>query len=154
MNGPQITVVGHLAWDPRARALAGGTAVTDFRIGTTPSRFDKATNAWTDLETLWFSVSCWRNLAENVAQSLKKGDRVVVTGRLTTRTYKTEQGEMRSSLEIDATSIGMDLSRGPVTQTRVERAPSAVDNDWTSPPADVDPQTGEVAALVPEQVAA
>lgn len=155
MNGPQITVVGHLAWDPRARALAGGTAVTDFRIGCTPSRFDKTTSSWNDLETLWFTVTCWRVLAEHVAQSLKKGDRVVVTGRLTTRTYKTEQGELRNSLEIDASSVGMDLSRGPVTQTRVERTHAPTEGDpWAGQADDVDPQTGEVASVTPEQVAA
>jgi single-strand DNA-binding protein len=157
LNGPQITVVGHLAWAPRARVVAGGTAVADFRIATTPRKFDKATNSWTDLETLWFGVTCWRGLAENATQSLKKGDRVVVTGRLTTKSWKNEQGEDRSSLEIDATSVGIDLSRGPVTQTRVERtqvtaedAPPPSEDEWPAPQDVVDP----VTAAIPDQVAA
>lgn len=154
MNGPQITVVGHLAWPPRTRTLAGGTVVADFRIGQTPSRFDKATNAWVDLETLWFGVTCWRALAEHTGTSLKKGDRVVVTGRLTTRSWTNDKGEARSGLEIDATSVGIDLSRGPVTQTRVERMSGAVDDQWNESPAGVDPLTGELEAAIPEQVAA
>lgn len=143
MNGPQITVVGHLAWPPRARVLAGGVTVADFRIATTPRRHDKATGQWTDLETLWFGVTCWRALAEHCASSLKTGDRVVVTGRLTTRSWVNDKGEERSGLEIDATSVGLDLSRGPVTQTRVER---------TQATAEVDPFTGEVSGQ--EQAAA
>ena len=155
MNGPQITVVGHLARPPRARTLAGGTVVADFRIATTPRRLDKATGQWSDLETLWFGVTCWRALAEHAALSLKKGDRVVVTGRLTTRSWRTEQGEDRSGLEIDAISVGLDLARGPVTQIRVERVHASSDEEpWVTQPADADPLTGEVAAVVPEQTAA
>lgn len=154
MNGPQITVVGHLAWPPRARTLAGGTVVSDFRIATTPSRLDKTTGQWTDLETLWFGVTCWRTLAEHCASSLKKGDRVVVTGRLSWRTWKNDQGEERSGLEIDASSVGLDLSRGPVTQTRVERSSGAAHDDpWAAVPQ-LDPHTGKAAPAVPDQAAA
>jgi single-strand DNA-binding protein len=148
VNGPQITVVGHLARPPRLRTLAGGTVVADFRIGTTPSRLDKATGEWIDLETLWFGVTCWRSLAEHSALSLNKGDRVVVTGRLSAKSWKTEQGEQRNGLEIDATSVGMDLTRGPVTQLRVQRSvaqPTAAD-PWVATGDSVDPMTGELTA--------
>lgn len=166
LNGPQITVVGHVAWPPRLRSLASGTVVADFRIGTTPSRFDKTTNAWVDEETLWFNVNCWRTLAEHAALSFHKGDKVIVTGSMTTRSWKSKEGEERSSLEIDATSVGMDLARGPVLQKRVERtqpadtaaADAATDDaaadPWMSQPIDSDPLTGEPGSAVAAEAAA
>jgi single-strand DNA-binding protein len=162
LNGPQITVTGHVAWPPRLRTLATGTIVTDFRVAFTPSRFDKATSNWVDQETLWFGVTCWRSLAEHAALSFKKGDKVIVTGHLSTRSWQSKEGEERNSLEIDAISVGMDLSRGPVTQLRVERPQAAPDSQqevaesepWAGVPDGVDPMTGEIAAEVPEQTAA
>ncbi|MCW2571855.1 MAG: single-strand binding protein [Frankiales bacterium] len=162
LNGPQITVTGHVAWPPRLRTLATGTIVTDFRVAFTPSRFDKATNNWVDQETLWFGVTCWRSLAEHAALSFKKGDKVIVTGHLSTRSWQSKEGEDRNSLEIDAISVGMDLSRGPVTQLRVERPQAAADAEqeaaesaaWAGAPDGVDAMTGEIAAEVPEQTAA
>ncbi|MEO6204518.1 MAG: single-stranded DNA-binding protein [Mycobacteriales bacterium] len=121
MHEPVLTVVGNIGRTPRQRVLANGTIVADFRLASTPRRFDKATSSWNDGDTTWFGVTCWRALAEHCAQSLGKGDRVIVTGRLTTRTWVNDQGEERSSLEIDATAVGFDLTRGPVTQTRVVR---------------------------------
>src|SRR3954470_5179160 len=133
MNGPQITVVGHVGAKPKLRVLASGAVVADFRVAFTPSRQDKATGVWNDLETMWFTVSCWRNLGEHATMSFDKGDRVIVTGRLSIRSYKTEQGEARVSLEIDASSVGMDLTRGPVVQRRVERVQPASTVEETVP---------------------
>lgn len=118
MQEPVITVSGNVGGMPRTRVVASGSVVTDFRIANTPRDVDKATGQWSDGQTVWFGVSCWRNLAENVAASVKTGDRVVVTGRLRAHTWKTEQGEERSSLEIKAQSIGFDLSRGKAVQER------------------------------------
>ena len=118
MLEPFITVVGNVGAPPRTRVLASGAVVTDFRIASTPRRVDKATGAWSDGETIWFGVSCWRLLAENVAASLRTGDRVVVTGSLRAHTWKTEQGEERSGLEVDAQTVGFDLSRGRAVQER------------------------------------
>lgn len=157
MNEPYITVTGNVGAIPRHRTVQG-VPVTDFRIGSTPRRMDRASGEWSDGETLWFSVSCWRALAQNVAESLRKGDPVVVTGRLLTRSWTTETGETRSGLEIDATSIGLDLSRGTALLRRTERTSSAAgagagaaaaDGLATSGPVwestgEVDPQTGEV----------
>ncbi len=157
MNEPYITVTGNVGAIPRHRTVQG-VPVTDFRIGSTPRRMDRASGEWSDGETLWFSVSCWRALAQNVAESLRKGDPVVVTGRLLTRSWTTETGETRSGLEIDATSIGLDLSRGTALLRRTERTSSAAgagagaaaaDGLATSEPVwestgEVDPQTGEV----------
>jgi len=112
---------------PRTRVVANGSVVTDFRIAHTPRRVDKATGAWSDGETIWFGVSCWRLLAENVAASLKTGDRVVVSGQLRAHSWKNEQGEERSSLEIDARTVGFDLSRGKAMQERT--TPLAVTTD-------------------------
>jgi single-strand DNA-binding protein len=115
---PFITVVGNVGADPRTRMVAGGQVVTDFRIASTPRKVDRTTDAWIDGETIWFGVSCWRMLAENVAASVKKGDRVVVTGRLRARSWTTEQGEERSNLEIEAQTVGFDLARGKAVQER------------------------------------
>jgi len=156
VNAPQITVVGHLAREPKLRTLAGGTVVADFRIGSTPSRIDRATGQWSDLPTMWFGVSCWRTLGEHAAMSLKTGDRVIVTGRLTMRTWTNDQGEERSGWEIDASSVGMDLSRGPVTQYRVSRPQTAAeseatdDADWPAQEPPHDPITGELLDPAPE----
>ena len=152
MSDTQITIVGNVGWQPNHKALASGTVVTDFRVATTPRRLDKATGEWRDLETMWYGVTCWRGLADNVAASVQKGDRVVVTGRLSQRSYE-KDGEKRTVLEIDATSIGFDLSRYPVMAVRPARQVEAVDaggddaaaDAWTT--SEADPLVGSV----PEQ---
>ena len=155
MSETQITVVGNVAWTPNHKVLASGAVVTDFRMAHTPRRLDKASGEWRDLETIWYGVTCWRGLADNVAQSVHKGDRLIVTGRLSQRSYE-KDGEKRTVLEIDASSIGFDLSRYPVMTVRPARPvePAAVeaatddDHIWES--ADADPMTGELVAAVPE----
>jgi single-strand DNA-binding protein len=156
MYEPQITIVGHLAYQPRSRTLAGGTIVTDFRVASTPRKQDKESGEWSDQETLWFGVTCWRALAENTALSLSKGDRVIVTGRLLAKSWVTKEGEPRSGFDIDATSIGFDLSRGPVRQLRLERASTApaAEDQWAGAPVEADPLTGEISAPVAEPAAA
>ena len=154
MNDTTITVIGNLGQDPSRRVLASGVVVTDLRVAHTPRRLDKASGEWRDLETIWFSVTCWRDLADNVAASMKKGDRVVVQGRFTTKGYTTKEGESRLSLDIDASAVGFELSRATVTAHRRERAADvdaavAVDDPWSTQP--VDPSTGEV---LPGQAAA
>ena len=138
MLEPFITVVGNVGAPPRTRVLASGAVVTDFRIASTPRRVDKA-GAWSDGETIWFGVSCWRLLAENVASSLRTGDRVVVTGHLRAHTWKTEQGEERSGLEVAAQTVAFDLSRGRAVQER--SVPLTVTTD---PGVRADTLTGEV----------
>ena len=138
MLEPFITVVGNVGAPPRTRVLASGAVVTDFRIASTPRRVDRS-GAWSDGETIWFGVSCWRLLAENVASSLRTGDRVVVTGHLRAHTWKTEQGEERSGLEIDAQTVAFDLSRGKATFERsaplaVASDPGPADDDETALP--------------------
>mgnify|MGYP003296684987 CR=1 FL=1 len=133
MNGPQITVVGNVGGSPKLRSLADGTFVTSFSVAMTPSRFDKTSEAWVDQETLWFRVTCWRSLAEHAAMTFNKGDKVIVTGTFSTSTWKDKDDVERVSSEIDAVSVGMDLTRGPVVQRRFERVTA-------------DPMTGEVVS--------
>ena len=134
MQEALITVAGNVGAVPRTRVVAGGAVVTDFRIAHTPRKLDKATGVWSDQPTLWFGVSCWRALAENVAASVKTGDRVVVSGRLRAHVWKNEQGEERSGLEIEAQSIGFDLSRGKAVLERT--TPLAVTSDPGQRPVD------------------
>jgi single-strand DNA-binding protein len=136
---PFITVTGHVGAPPRMRVLASGAVVTDFRVASTPRNKDKDTGVWTDGETMWFGVSCWRALAENVAASVHKGDKVVVSGRLTVSTWTTEKGEQRSGLEIVNPTVGFDLSRG--TAVLHKNPPLTITTDPGYP---VDIVTGEV----------
>jgi single-strand DNA-binding protein len=153
---PVITVAGNVGAMPRTRVVANGSVVTDFRIAHTPRKIDKSTGAWADGQTIWFGVSCWRLLAENVAASVKTGDRVVISGRLRAHVWKNEQGEERSGLEIDAQSIGFDLSRGKAVQER--SVPLAVTSDPGFPvppePAELDELLDEGELAEPDQAAA
>lgn len=131
MHEPHITVVGNVGAPPRTRVLPSGAVVTDFRVASTPRKHDKASDAWSDGETIWFGVTCWRGLAENVAASLQKGDRVVVTGRLGASSWTTDLGEKRSGLEIDAATVGFDLLRAKAVQERT--VPLTVTSDAGRP---------------------
>lgn len=130
MHEPQITLTGNLGWPPRLRTVAGGTSVADFRVACTQRRRD-AQGEWSDGETLWFGVTCWRQLAENAAASLKKGDRVVVAGRLAQRTWRGDDGVEHVNLEIEASSVGVDLNRCVVSVERPARKGAAEDL-WAS----------------------
>lgn len=115
------TVVGNLAADPEYRRFDSGVEVLNFRMGSTPRRFDRATARWVDGETSWWRVACWRGLAANCAKSLRKGDRVVVVGRLRTSAWTTEDGRRGTSLEIEAEAVGHDLTWGTTEFERVVR---------------------------------
>src|SRR3954451_2782723 len=97
----QITVVGNLVDDPELRFTPSGAAVANFRIASTPRTFDKQTNEWKGGDSLLLSCSVWRQAAENVAESLQRCMRVVVQGRLKSRTYETREGEKRTVFEIE-----------------------------------------------------
>lgn len=148
MHEPFMTVVGHVAGPPRLRTTPSGVSVADFRIASTPRRQDRAEGTWSDGETIWFGVTTWRGLAEHVASSLKKGDKVVVAGRLTTRSWEVEGGERRTGLELDAAHVGLDLSRGVAAYVKPGRL--LVDEDpWISS-GRVVRETGEVLAGEPD----
>ncbi|WP_097994105.1 single-stranded DNA-binding protein [Streptomyces sp. f51] len=103
-----ITVVGNVVADPELRFTPAGAPVANFRIASTPRTFDRVTNEWKDGDTLFLSVSVWRQQAENVAESIKRGDRVIVVGRLGQRQYE-KDGERKSSYEVQAEDVGPAL---------------------------------------------
>jgi single-strand DNA-binding protein len=105
-----ITTVGRLVTDVNSRLTMGGDKVANFRIACQERRFDKQSGAWVDGDRMYLAVVCWRKLADGVVASLAKGDQVIVTGRFRVREYTTEDGSRRSSAEIDARSVGPDLS--------------------------------------------
>jgi single-strand DNA-binding protein len=104
-----ITVVGNLTADPELRFTPSGAAVANFTIASTPRTFDKTTNEWKDGEALFLRCNIWRQAAENVAESLTRGARVIVTGRLKQRSFETKEGEKRTVVELDADEIGPSL---------------------------------------------
>ena len=117
-----VTIVGNLADDPELRYTQGGVAVVSVRVGSTPRTFNRQTSAWEDGETVWVRCTAWRELAENVAQSLTKGSRVVVTGRLKAPSaYQSAQGEARASLELDIDEIGPSLRYATAAVSRRAR---------------------------------
>ena len=104
-----ITVIGNLTSDPELRFTPSGSAVANFTIASTPRTFDRQSNEWKDGETLFLRASVWREAAENVAESLTKGMRVIVTGRLKSRSYETKEGEKRTVIELEVDEIGPSL---------------------------------------------
>ena len=113
-----ITVVGNLVDDPELRFTPSGAAVANFRIASTPRTFDRQTNEWKDGEALFLSCSVWRQAAENVAESLQKGMRVVVQGRLKQRSYETREGEKRTVFELEVEEVGPSLKYATAKVTR------------------------------------
>ena len=117
-----ITVVGNLVDDPELRFTPSGAAVANFRIASTPRTFDRQTNEWKDGEALFLSCAVWRQYAENVAESLTKGMRVIVSGRLKSRQYETREGEKRTAFEIDVEEVGPALRYATAKVTRAGRS--------------------------------
>ena len=104
-----ITVIGNLVDDPELRFTPSGAPVANFRIASTPRTFDRQANEWKDGDTLFLSCAVWRQAAENVAESLQRGMRVIVQGRLKSRQYETREGEKRTVFEIDVEEVGPSL---------------------------------------------
>ena len=116
-----ITVVGNLTDDPELRFTPSGAAVANFTVASTPRNFDKNTNEWVDGEAMFLRCSIWRQAAENVAESLQRGMRVVVQGRLKARTYETREGEKRTVFELEVDEIGPSLKFATAKVNRVSR---------------------------------
>ena len=117
-----ITVVGNLTADPELRFTPGGSAVSNFTVASTPRHFDKNANEWKDAETLFLRCAIWREAAEYVAESLKKGARVIVQGRLKARTYEDKAGEKRTVYELDVEEVGPSLRYASATVKRMTRS--------------------------------
>lgn len=118
---PTITIVGNLVDDPELRFTPAGVAVANFRVASTPRSFDKQSNEWKDGEAVFLSCSVWRQYAENVAESLTKGARVIVAGRLKQRSYETNAGEKRTVYEIDVEDVGPALRNATAKVAKVTR---------------------------------
>jgi single-strand DNA-binding protein len=120
-NETTITVIGNLTSDPELRFTPSGSAVANFTIASTPRSFDRNSNEWKDGETLFLRASVWREAAENVAESLTKGTRVVAQGRLKSRSYETKEGEKRTVIEFEVDEIGPSLTYSVAKVTRKEK---------------------------------
>lgn len=116
-----ITVIGNLTADPELRFTPSGAAVANFTVASTPRTFDRQSQEWKDGDTLFMRCSIWREAAENVAESLTKGTRVVVTGRLVQRSYETREGEKRTVVELQADEVGPSLRYATAKVTRSSR---------------------------------
>jgi single-strand DNA-binding protein len=116
-----ITVVGNLTDDPELRFTPSGAAVANFTVASTPRTFDKNSNEWKDGDALFLRCSIWRQAAENVAESLTRGMRVVVSGRLRQRSYETKEGEKRTVVELEVEEIGPSLKYATAKVTKANR---------------------------------
>ena len=149
-NEPVLTLVGNLTADPELRFTGNGAAVANFTVASTPRTFDRTTNEWLDGEPLFIRCSAWKSLAENAAESLRKGMRVIVSGRLGARSYETREGEKRTVHELDVDEVGASLRFATVSVQRTEQRasdggrqqpqhraqpdPWAQTNDYDAPP--------------------
>jgi len=117
-----ITVVGNLVDDPELRFTPSGAAVAKFRVASTPRTFDRQTNEWKDGEALFLRCNIWREAAENVAESLTRGSRVIVTGRLKQRSFETREGEKRTVFEVEVDEIGPSLRYATAKVNKASRS--------------------------------
>ncbi len=154
-----ITLVGNLTADPTLRWTQSGSAVADFTVASTPRTYDRNAGEWRDGEwrdgdTLFMRCSVWRDVAENVAESLRKGMRVIVVGRLTQRSYETQQGERRTVVELQVDEVGPSLRRARAQVTRHPAADGGAGYPPPPPPASPQPaQTTQQAPQAPQQPA-
>ncbi|WP_017559080.1 single-stranded DNA-binding protein [Nocardiopsis baichengensis] len=121
-NDTTLTLTGNLTRDPEVRWLEGGTPVASFHVASTPRYFAREAGEWRDGEPLFLRCTAWRDLAEHVAESLAKGARVIVTGRLKQRAFQSEDGEHRSFFELEVDDIGPSLRWATATVTKTRRA--------------------------------
>ena len=116
-----LTLIGNLTNDPELRFTPSGAAVANFTVASTPRMFDRQSNEWKDGETLFMRCSIWRDAAENVAESLQRGSRVIVTGRLKSRSYETKEGEKRTTMELEVDELGPSLRYATAKVNRTQR---------------------------------
>lgn len=134
-----ITVVGNLAADVELRFTQQGTAVANVTVASTPRFYDKEHGGWRDGEAMFLRGSMWRQLAENAAESLTKGDRVIVQGKLKQRSFETQSGERRTVVEIDIEEIGPSIKFAQAALRRVDRSRPALDAPAAPDPWNTEP---------------
>jgi single-strand DNA-binding protein len=118
----QITIAGNLVDDPELRFTPAGQPVARFRVASTPRYLDKNTNEWKDGDSLFLTCNVWRQAAENVAESLTRGMRVIVSGRLRQRSYETKEGEKRTVYEVEVDDVGPSLRNASAKVNKVARS--------------------------------
>ncbi|WP_436528609.1 single-stranded DNA-binding protein [Actinoplanes sp. HUAS TT8] len=138
-NETVITVVGNLAADPELRFTPSGAAVANFRIASTPRLLDRQSGEWRDGDPLFLACSIWRDAAEHVAESLSRGTRVIVQGRLKQRSYETKEGEKRTVVELEVDEIGPSLRYATATIQKATRTGGTTGAKPGNPSADADP---------------
>ena len=145
IHDAQVHLAGYVATDPKCRKVTGDISSTRLRVAYTARRRDKETGEWSDGPTSFVAVQCWRTLADNVQMSVRKGEPVLVMGRLQIRRFEDQEGAPRTAVEIEATSIGHDLTRGVAkfSRTRWPSAPATADTE----PQAAAPETGDGAEL-------
>ena len=143
INEAQVFLSGYVATDPSYKLLPGGTAVAQLRVAYTPRWLNRETGEWSESPTSFLTVICWRKLADNVRICLRKGEPVLVRGRLQVRRYEDKDGAPRIAVELDASSVGHDLARGVALFQRLQRDPA----EASARPA-VEARTGSAAAGV------
>jgi single-strand DNA-binding protein len=117
-----MTIVGNLTDDPELRFTPGGVAVCSFKVASTPRTYDKKTNSWVDQETLFMRCTVWRQPAEHVAESLQRGMRVIVVGKLESHSFETKEGIKRTELRMEVDEVGPSLRNATAKVTRAARA--------------------------------
>ena len=137
-----ITIVGNLVADPELRFTSSGQPVATFRVASTPRIRDAATNEWKDGDSLFLTCNVWRQAAENVAESLQRGMRVIVSGRLRQRNYETKEGEKRTVYEVEADEVGASLKNASAKVTKATRSSTSTGNGGRGQ-GDADPWTGQ-----------
>lgn len=141
MGETTITIIGNLTADPELRFTPAGTAVASFTVAATARLYDKASGAWKDGDPLFLRCSVWRQVAENVAESLAKGMRVLVQGRLKQRSYEDREGVKRTVVELDVDEVGPSLRFATATLTKATRNTGGTSvsqgeaDPWASQPA-------------------
>ncbi|HEY2062363.1 single-stranded DNA-binding protein [Amycolatopsis sp. NBC_01480] len=145
-----ITVVGNLTSDPELRFTATGAAVASFTVASTPRALDRQTNEWKDGEALFLRCSLWRQAAENAAESLTRGTRVIVQGRLVQRSFETKEGEKRTVVELQVDEIGPSLRYATAAVNRVARSSSSSTSGDGSDSWSTAPTPAAVASSVGE----
>ncbi|MFM7542925.1 MAG: single-stranded DNA-binding protein [Actinomycetales bacterium] len=136
----QITLIGNLTNDPELRFTPSGAAVAKFTVASTPRYMDRQTNEWKDGDTLFLNCQIWRQAAENVAETLTRGMRVIVSGKLKQRSYETKEGEKRTVYEVEVDEVGPSLRNATAKVTKTTRqggssgfsAPTESTDDWSS----------------------
>ena len=141
-NDVTICITGNLTGDPELRFAQSGAAVANFTIASTPRAFDKTSKEWKDGDTMFLNCSVWRQAAENVAESLTKGMRVIVQGRLKSRSYDDRDGNKRTVFEVDVEEIGPSLARATAVVTRATGGGKPAPRQPAGRPPAADPWAG------------